>query len=583
MSVTDAEWTPRGWQCVACCGIVSRSWDADLKAVRQARPTECPDCDARIVGWVTKGATARGGGPMTAPQNTTPPEPAPPAHPESAARGRSPEPGALREAEDSSRTEGTSPASAQIAPRCIASPRLDGHTRARATFDPVRWCGELADKLRELAQPRTQEEARQEKRKGISIRLPNRLYADVRVGGAFRESIALHLRDIAHYRVHLGTGEIEVQAKARYLWGDTDQRAAVCDLLCEFTGWILGERPTPDQLHSLGWNMTGVELCADFTDCPIAGIDPATWVGRGGRGELSRPEPFLDKDTADVWLSYEGNVETVSYGRRTSRVSWCIYDKTGQIRRSGDDSRWAIYDGAWKARGWKGEEVSRVELRLNGDGLELTSEDRSELISLRDPAQLTDSNLRRVWAALCTKYRMVDLASATRRERCKMLEHWRAIVDAAEVPAEELRQARTIKAGTWERRVKRAARDASCALRRLAALHNANPGTGRAIETLARMADAISSPDKDLPEYHDHYHRTHRHTIPDDAAEDLQRRLGNAWREFGWLQEIEGERFWCVDSAALLPSRHEATATRQRPRDRGDPAQPRASTHAADR
>ncbi len=416
-------------------------------------------------------------------------------------------------------------------PRCIAPPQLDGHTRARLRFDAAGLtrqsddvaCREFAAIVEELRRPRTREEERREKRARLMVRqLPGGEHAEVTVSGTRRHLLAFHVWGHCHALVNVELGELRLQWKAHGLWGHMDQRVAIERVLTRWHAYLTGERIELAEAYACGWTMTGLEICADFTALRWSRDDVASFVGkfkRGTRDELRTKTG----DGATAYTGVDGAVQTVSIGTRRSNVSWCLYDKTTQIEQAKDGANLPTYLSTWTRYGYPraGElgctaelevrelaqpEVSRVELRLTARGLsfelELTPGAEPVELNLRDPAELGPAQVALAWAHATMKYRLVQRGTATRIERCKTDLRWLSVVDACGVElVEPGRQARTIAEDAHDEKVRRSARLASMALRRLGALHGILVEGPGGSGLLALLSDRYASRELDLQSY----------------------------------------------------------------------------------
>lgn len=396
-------------------------------------------------------------------------------------------------------------------PRCIASPRLDGHTRLRWVFESCR-PGELADLLTELRTPRTREQAKRERRAGPMVRrLPTGEWCEVTVSGVRRQMVTLHVHDVMHATINADEGELRLQFKAHGLWAADDQRAHMLGWIHAWTSMLRG--PVDVSPFALGWSVTGIELCADFVGVRWVSDDASAFLGRYKRERIR-----CYTDDAD-------RVETINVGSRASNVSWCLYDKTRQIESAKDGANLPTYRSTWESFGWQGEEVSRVELRLTARGLTFDE------LELRDPEALTPANLARAWSHACDKYRLVDPSTATRRERADTDPRWTMVADSCGVEPKRMRQARRVAEDAHEERTRRAAKQASKALLRLGALHGLSVTDDRGVATLAVFADALASRECDLPAYAAGYRAL------------IEPALGDAVREAGerFVVTMDGE------------------------------------------
>lgn len=401
--------------------------------------------------------------------------------------------------------------------RCVAPPRLDGHTRARYEASPeaLEQCTVLRQ-LRSLFADRERLRAERNARGMIVRELPTGHWAECNVTGTRRHMVTLYVWDRVHVTLNIETGDVKVQWKARELWqheragGARRAVLAWCAALSEWLDGVVDLQPT--DLYSAGWSMTGIELCADFVGLAFDRGDVAAFLGRFDKGEL-----------CETHSNGVGELQTIQLGSRRSNVSLCVYDKTAQIRDAKDGRNLPTYAATWERNGWDGENVTRVELRLAKRGLEWRAGE--DVVDLRDPLNATDPELlRKVWASLLgNRYRLVQLGTATRERRCKLDPRWQVVVDAAAVErAPGFEQARRESDDAYAEKLGRASREATKAILRVAALHGVTRfesrdqlQTATTIAVAAAVAQGVS-----LGGYADAYWKLVRETLGEqiDAA-----------------------------------------------------------------
>lgn len=404
-------------------------------------------------------------------------------------------------------------------PRCIAPPRLDGHTRLACTFG-VCQPGELADLLTELQTPRTREEARREKRRGPLVRrLPTGEHAECIVSGVRRQMVSFHVHDVVFFTMNTDTGEARLQFKAHALWAVDDQREHVLRWSDAWSDMLGG---------SIQWRVTGIELCADFTGLRWTAKDATRFVGRYKRENIRTYQDSAER------------VETINIGSRSSNVSWCLYDKTTQIDSAKDGRNLPTYRSTWEAHGWTPEQnVSRVELRLCARGLAFEDDAGTEL-DLTQPENLTAENLRRVWAHACERYRMTT-DDATRKTRCSTDPRWLAVARAVETRAERLRQSRAVAEDAHAERVRRSARGVALGLRRLAALHGVRVIACEGLDTMARFADTLAAREIDAAAYGEAYEELQRPALGQAVGEARERLYMHTAGDISGLEETAND------------------------------------------
>lgn len=283
------------------------------------------------------------------------------------------------------------------------------------------------------------------------------------------ENLTILVPQLAHFHFTGATGELSVEFKAPALWahGWTKLAAWAVDLVAR---WLTDKGLELADAWDFGWTVTNLEVCADFTGLEFFRGDARYFVGLTSGGNDGR---IRVRDKSRTWAAA---AETLMFGTRKSRVSFCIYSKLTQLaaRRSGDISPYA---GVWQRNGWQGDPITRVEFRLKDTALRWTDKESGECFNLRDPAEVTPQIVSMLWAATTRRYRLVFDDGTTRRERMPYAARWRKVQAAAEVERElHWTQDRSMVAEGHTARMVRAAQDAAGALARLLALAGAEPG-----------------------------------------------------------------------------------------------------------
>lgn len=406
--------------------------------------------------------------------------------------------------------------------RCVAALQLDGGTRIMRDFDPDLMTGELAELLELIRRPRSKaDEARDREQGGVWARLPvpqlwgPAPYAQVRVGGERRHVVHLHVVDTAYILLDLERGTVQIQAKAKALWGYGWETWVT--RWAGLVSWWVGEdlREASDA-HRLGWRVTGIELCSDFVRVPIYLEDlnlvlaPGVPTRKAFPGKSYRPRDSAPESRGGFESSEAGEIETLNIGKRSSNVSWCLYRKTTQILAAKDGDA-STYSPMWKAMGWdEEEEVTRVELRLCKRALVQLDEETGEQLDLRDPANLTHENLARVWASHTSKYRIIVQHGSTRRRRRATDPRWKVVQSVSSLSC-ELKQDRSVSQATWREATLRAAKSGLRAMQRLAALHGVSIVDPEGYGEVARMIalDHVRNETPDADELLTKYGETH--------------------------------------------------------------------------
>jgi hypothetical protein len=334
---------------------------------------------------------------------------------------------------------------------CVAPLRLDGGTKAMRAFDLEAAHPELAKMLEECQRPRTREESRREREQGGRIvRIPTpqlsplqEIYGKATVGGERRQHIRIEVPDVVHLTFDVEEGTVRVEGKAKALWSWGWHALATAWLSA--MSWVVGDgEHTLAQAKAHGWRVTGIELASDFAGLRFNYEDAWNFILPANMKQGSRGKVDLDVEP----IGKHGHAETINIGRRGGNVSWCIYWKTRQIeqKKGGDPS---TYRTAWKAGGWNGtDEVTRVEVRFARHGLVWYDDETGEYgPDLRDPAALTDENLRRVWASATREYRLA-VPRESRRKNWETDARWADVQRVARMPPLALVQDRSAQVDT---------------------------------------------------------------------------------------------------------------------------------------
>lgn len=350
------------------------------------------------------------GTPITSRQNTTPPTERPSQYPGAASKAAPPV--------SAKASHKTPPPRRQLIPLTI-----DGGTTLRREGFVLRAASPAWDHVvREALTPVEEHETARRSRVGalsfVMMRDEDgrRRKFGARVWPQGRSVVHVHIEKLVHVRIDLAREVVQVQMKAGALWAMGYERACAWllgSLHCEL---FLAGKGTPRGLVALdacGWRVEHVEVCCDVLGLSWEHEDAANFTGGAKSGTV---------DGVTAWGDGR-RVETLNIGRRSSPVSLCLYNKTRQIldAKDGDASH---YEPAWLAAGWEGEEVQRIELRVNTHGLVMESKETGEVIDLRSPVALASGRLLgEAWRLHFTKKRLT-VEGATRKERRKTDPRW---------------------------------------------------------------------------------------------------------------------------------------------------------------
>ena len=386
--------------------------------------------------------------------------------------------------------------SAHPAGRCIAALRIDGGTRFVRESDPAAMHLRLGHFVRRLREPRSRDVEFEETREGIVFTLPLPSIAGpdvpaafldgwtaspdvhVTVAGTRRQDIRFHAPDECFIQLDAESGRWIVEAKARALYAMGFEAWARRWLA--LVAWLAHGRAEWND----GWRTTRLELNCDFIGVDFFAADLARFTNTRTTA-VHGHQATNDQLTARGSSGWE---ETLEIGRRsTSDVSLCIYRKSVQLRTDKDvEPAASMYAPLWKANGWTGEEVTRVEIRLAHKGLEFAERDGSGTLSLRSPAALADRTiLAKIWAHV-TQTKRLAAPDVARRRAASTDPRWIAVQDAAGGAVVDLKRMPEVVAATLRERRAKNAREIRHDLARYGHLHGARIETDDDLEAVAR-------------------------------------------------------------------------------------------------
>jgi len=427
-------------------------------------------------------------------------------------------------------------------PRVIAALQLDGGTRMALGFDPHAPLPPATKaELERLRRARSPEEKRAIRESGglfTWLRVDGQnIAARVTVSGDWRERLTLHVADRIYAYIDLHAGKLYLQFKAKELWGFGFANAA--RWWADAFSRMFGCRPCATlEDVDVEWHVTGVELCTDFQGLPRWQVeDTRCFVGsRKIRGWYRQPD---DDHIADA----RGHIQTFNLGTRASRVSACLYDKDAQLCQAksekaggtprGDDS---TYRSVHLAGGWDGvSNRQRVEFRFHGEALQIEHVysrahrelGTGEIWDYRQPSTLANREaLALLWRKAAERKRLIEVGSATRRERCHVDARWRHVIDAAESPVADLSQVRwrrEVPTDTHAVRIRRTTRAMARNIRTLAALCDLPTNTALEISRVVHVGENLLSIE-DGPDWRDEYQENRRAECESLMREEIRNR-----------------------------------------------------------
>jgi len=214
--------------------------------------------------------------------------------------------------------------------------------------------------------------------------------------------------------------------RSAWLTVDVDERAS--------QGWVIAVRPSALLLlregpraalgmarsaarallsEVKGERLRRLDLCADLTGFDLRTVESKAFV-------CHRRTQLAAISTIKEYMRAGKRTGFVA-GRGDALVR--IYDKTEHLALGLDDTKAEDERSDWSLAGWNGrDDVTRVEFQLRGQVL--------EQLEIRDNPETALERLDAVWS-YCTKkwFRLVELGTATRKERCTTDPRWRTLED----------------------------------------------------------------------------------------------------------------------------------------------------------
>jgi len=208
---------------------------------------------------------------------------------------------------------------------------------------------------------------------------------------------------------------------------------AVAELVAEGFGEVLQAR------------LRRFDLAADFVGWPLRRDDAERLSTRAGKSsfivdskDFDEVETQLVKPAVREFARNGVGVTGFAIGSGND-LSARIYAKSFELNLPGREAKREIEHALWRARGWKGQDVTRVEFQHRGPFLDETK--------LRDPYDL-ESKLDEIWAYDTQKFlRMKELGTASRLERCAEDPRWIATRAAFRHDVSPIPRTRAIRGG----------------------------------------------------------------------------------------------------------------------------------------
>jgi len=173
------------------------------------------------------------------------------------------------------------------------------------------------------------------------------------------------------------------------------------------------------------------DLAADYTGFRLVSTDADRLHTRARRRTTFLSDPKDEDGESHSALQVHSNAArgvtglTIAPGQD---LMCRIYDKTEELALPGRERKREVEEHRWRIRGWSDGEVTRVEMQHRGDHLaDLRLRDSETEAKIRILDVWLD-NLDAIWQRDVREWlRIVEPASATRRERCRVDSRWRAV------------------------------------------------------------------------------------------------------------------------------------------------------------
>ncbi len=312
------------------------------------------------------------------------------------------------------------------------------------------------------------------------------ILAEARVGGLKGDAVTftVHDRATVHiFRRRDSEGQVywecRITARARELYADGINLWMVRWL--GLFSWVLqGRWVTPTEAHAVGWTLTQWHVNSDFASLELNAQDCSRFCGyrKGTRHNKLETAEAFDQDNYFT--------QTLYFGRKNSDTFLRIYRKGDQLREAMRvDPSCSMYAPMWRAHGWQGEELTRVEFVLRKKGLQYVRPGTDELVyDFRDPALLLNPEaVKRIWSYVMTRRRLVcPQGPESRRTRSPMDPAWLSVVRCGlrHPPGPEIRQVpHKVRAMTQRERMAKTQKQALHAAIAWAAQHGAQLKTAR--------------------------------------------------------------------------------------------------------
>lgn len=176
--------------------------------------------------------------------------------------------------------------------------------------------------------------------------------------GPWRWVLRSPLLSVAISRGRLNRIIAQVRLSSEYLWSCETVAHAIA-AVAVFLPQIFGE--------CLWLQLSAVDLCADVVGWDVSRCAWQKGFVSRAVGENVRPAE-LPADGPCVVRRRWKEIATLDFGKHTSPISCCIYNKTAEIRQKSPTKVW--FHDLWRRNGWNGvDEVWREEFRMTREFL----------------------------------------------------------------------------------------------------------------------------------------------------------------------------------------------------------------------
>ena len=261
--------------------------------------------------------------------------------------------------------------------------------------------------------------------------------------GQSGRNISIHVHGHVYLKWGVDRGELEMQIQAPVLWKHGAKTAIQfwCGQLHEL---FFGDELGISELYRNGWKMGRVDLCVDFVNFGIEYDDQHRMVGvRKNRAR---------KQVEVLGVGGNGEVETIYFGTSESNCQVALYNKTIEVIANDKDP--TVYQPTWIRKGWQGQDITRVELRIRGKGRWIKHIDDAQPVTYDFSDPFVAATMGHVAWQYWTMKKRLSVPDNDRATRRSTDPRWLAVqsVDYVEIEREMLRGGLIIDDEACERR-----------------------------------------------------------------------------------------------------------------------------------